>query len=349
MIRLALFLLFTAACAVVAAWLADRPGEVAITWLGYHVDTSVAVLIGVTATAFCVLALTGLVLSLAFHAPRRVALRWRQRRALRGEAAISQGLIAVGAGDVRLARHFAAEATRWSGGRPLQLLLQAQCAQLIGDRDAAEAAFRAMAQNGDTRLFGLHGLFVEARRRGDSVLAREYAEAAAQAQPSLGWAGQAALELRCIEGDWAGALEALERNRRGGLVEAATYRRQRAVLLTARALSVAEEDRGALLPGERQSALGFALEATKLSPGFVPAAVLAGRLLARGGDRHRAERILEAAWQSNPHPEIAAIYADLPQGTSARERLTRLRALARLAPQHRETAIALARARSRRP
>jgi len=46
MIRLIVFLLVTAGLAFAAAWLADRPGEVAIEWLGYHADTSVAVVVG---------------------------------------------------------------------------------------------------------------------------------------------------------------------------------------------------------------------------------------------------------------------------------------------------------------
>ena len=75
-------------------------------------------------------------------------------------------------------------------------------------------------------------IFVEARRRGDAVAARSYAEEAAKSAPALAWAGQAALEFRCAAGDWAGALTALDRNSRHGLIDKAEYRRQRAVLLT---------------------------------------------------------------------------------------------------------------------
>jgi HemY protein len=127
-----------------------------------------------------------------------------------------------------------------------------------------------MTTRADTKLFGLHGLFVEATCRNDPA-ARAFAEEAARVSPSLAWAGQAVPEFRCIDGDWAGALEALERNRQGGLLNTETFRRRRAVLLTTRALSIFDRDRTA--------ASDLALEAVKLCPGFVPAAALAGRLL----------------------------------------------------------------------
>ena len=91
---------------------------------------------------------------------------------MRGYLAISRGLIAIGAGDLRSARKSADEAARLSPGEPLALLLTAQSAQLAGDRAAAERAFRAMAERDDTKLLGLRGLYIEAQRRDDAHAAR---------------------------------------------------------------------------------------------------------------------------------------------------------------------------------
>ena len=126
---------------------------------------------------------------------------------------------------------------------PLTLLLGAQAAQLAGDRAAAERTFHVMAGRDDTKLLGLHGLYIEAQRREDFSAARLYAEEAAKHAPAPAWAGLAVLEFRCAVGDWTGALERLERNMKSGLVDRVAYRRQRAVLLTARALVVAKLDR----------------------------------------------------------------------------------------------------------
>src|SRR6266446_6845575 len=334
MIRVVVFLVLTAAFAkYVAVWLADHPGEVSITWLGYHAEPPIGILIAVIA---CAAVLLWSLMRLALRAPRRIASTIADRRAATGQQAIVRGLMAIGAGDVGAARRFAAKAGRLATEQPLLLMLQAQAAQLSGQSDGAAAAFRAMADRSDTKLFGLHGLFIEAQRRNDLAAARLYAEDAAKASPSLAWAGQAALEFRCHDGDWPGALEALERNRKGGLVHSDVFRRQRAVLLTAQALSLKDRDPAA--------ASELAQEAAKLCPGLVPAASLAGRFMAEAGEQRKAGRILEAAWRKSPHPEIATAYADLLPGASARDRLTRVRLLARLAESHPEGALALANA-----
>ena len=43
MIRIILFLISVLVVAWGFAWVADRPGEIAITWMGYRVETSVIV------------------------------------------------------------------------------------------------------------------------------------------------------------------------------------------------------------------------------------------------------------------------------------------------------------------
>jgi HemY protein len=143
------------------------------------------------------------------------------------------------------------------------------------------------------------------------------------------------LEFRCAAGDWTAALAALDNNLRSRLVGRPDYRRQRAVLLTARALAQATD---------RDHARTLVLEAVKLAPTLIPAAALAGRLLAEAGELRRASRIIEKAWQANPHPDLAEVYAHLRFGDSARDRLARVENLARKTPRHIESALIVARA-----
>jgi len=215
-------------------------------------------------------------------------------------------------------------------------LLNAQSAQLSGDHGTAVATFQEMASRDDTRVLGLHGLFVEAQRRADHAAALTYAEEAARHASVPVWAAQAVLEFRCVAGDWSGALERLDRNLKSRLIDRRTYRRQRAVLLTAQAQAIAGTDR------ERATAL--AREAAKLAPDLVPAAALAARLLGEAGERRKAARIIERAWHANPHPNLADVYVALRPGDSARQRLSRVEALAAKGPADAEAALAVARA-----
>ena len=83
----------------------------------------------------------------------------------------------------------------------------------------------------ETRVLGLRGLFVEARRRGDVRTATQYAVEAVRLAPAATWASDAVLEAHCASRDWRSALEAVERRASLGLLDKPTARRQRAVLL----------------------------------------------------------------------------------------------------------------------
>jgi len=334
MIRIVLFLIIVGALSLGVAWLADRPGDIVILWQGLRIKTSVMVLVGGVAAALAALLLLWTLIRLIMRSPGLLSRHRHRRRGERAYEAISSGLIAVGAGDTAAAQKHAAAVNRLAPHEPLALLLNAQSAQLSGDREGAERTFRAMASRADTKPLGLHGLFVEAHRRNDPVSARAYAEEAARTAPSLGWASRAVLEARCKDGDWAGALALLEANAR--TLASDIYRRQRAVLLTAHARVLENTD--------HDRAKAMALEAQKLAPTFVPAASLAARLLAEGGQQRKAARIIDKAWRANPHPDLAQAYAELRSGEAARDKLKRIEALAAKVPGHIEGALATARA-----
>src|SRR6516164_822763 len=273
---------------------------------------------------------------MVWKTPERMRRARRERRHARGRHAITQGLLAIGHGDAAAARSNAESARRLAGQDPLALLLHAQSAQLDGDRVGARAAFNAMAEREDTRLLGLRGLFIEAQRADDAVAAVMIAEEVLKLAPSSNWASHAVLGFRCAQADWDGALKILDNNLESGLLDKQSYRRQRGVLLTARALELEKVD--------RDRARETVKEAVKLAPTLVPAAVLAAKFESEAHQVRRAMRLVEAAWLAQPHPDLADAYAHVRLGDSARQRLVRVETLAAKTPGHVEGALALARA-----
>jgi len=334
MIRIVFFLIVVGALSLGVAWLADRPGDVVITWQGLRIETSLMMLGAAILVLMAAIGFVWWIVRAIVRSPFVLSDMRRNRRGVRAYEAMSNGLIAIGAGDVAAAHKHSGDVNRIAPAEPLALLLTAQTAQLGGDRDAADRAFRAMASRADTKALGLHGLFVEAHRRNDHAGARAYAEEAARTAPTLSWAARAVMEFRSAAGDWAGALALLERGKHA--LEKAVYRRQRAVLLTAQAMAGQDSD--------RDNAKQAVLEAVKLEPTLVPAASLAGRMLAEAGELRKASRIVAKAWRANPHPDLAQAYSELRFGDAARDRLARIEALIKKTPGHIESALAVARA-----
>ncbi len=336
MIRILVYLALLFAVAAGFAWLADRPGEIALVWQGYEIRTSLMVAAIAFAALFVALAILFWIVTTLVRAPRLFGDWLGGRRRDRGFRALSRGMVAVGAGDVKLARRYALESRKILGAEPMTLLLAAQSAQLSGDAPAARTAFEAMLEDPETRLLGLRGLFVEAERAGEHEAARHFASEAHQSAPALAWAGQALFAYQAAASDWRGALETLGSNTHAKLVDRGESHRLRAVLLTARGLGDEASN-----PEEARAA---ALEAVKLAPGLVPAATLAARLSARNSDYRRASKILEAAWKVEPHPEIAEAYLNVRPGDAAGDRLKRAEKLVTLRPMSAESHYALARA-----
>jgi HemY protein len=86
------------------------------------------------------------------------------------------------------------------------------------------------------------------------------------------------------------------------------------------------------------------MEAVKLAPTLVPAAVLASKFESEAHQVRRAMRLIETAWLAQPHPDLADAYAHVKLGDSARQRLVRVETLAAKTPGHIEGALAIARA-----
>src|SRR6267142_2595825 len=336
MIRIILFLLLIALGAAGAAWVAEQPGDFMLSWGSLRMRTTLPVfMLGLGIVVVAAIMLWAVLRGL-WRTPERIRRKRRERRHARGRHAITQGLLAIGHGDSTAARQHADAARRHAGHDPLALLLTAQSAQLEGDREGAQRAFRAMAEREDTRLLGLRGLFIEAQRADDPVAAVMIADEALKLAPSSTWASHAVLGFRCAKGDWSGALTILDNNLESGLIDKPAYRRQRGVLLTARALELETVDRDL----SRETVM----EAVKLAPTLVPAAVLAAKYQSEAHQTRRAMRIVEAAWMAHPHPDLADAYAHVKLGDSARQRLVRVETLAAKTPGDIEGALAIARA-----
>ncbi len=334
MIRILSFILVVVAVALGLAWFADQPGSITVQWLGYEIKTSAfvgaLVLIGIAAALILAWALLRFILT----RPAAMSAYFQERRRSQGFEALTRGLLAIGVGDRAQAQRYAGMARRNLPNEPLTALLKAQAAQLKGDRATARRAFEGMLDRPETELLGLRGLYLEAKRSNDTTAARVIAEQVVKRDPELAWSVNALFDMQARAGDWEGALNTLAIARQHGNVEADVALRRRAVLLTAEA-----RDLEASAPAK---ALALANEALRLAPSLVPAAEIAGRLLASKGDSRQASRLIARTWKLAPHPDLALVYAFANPGNSPRERLKRVKHLASLTPGDIEGHIAIA-------
>lgn len=337
MLRGLIFFLKLAVVVAVAVWLAERPGEVVMTWQGYRIETTVGLLLlGVLVVA--VLA------SLAYRlwrglrgTPGELGRLFKGRRQARGYEALTHGMVSVAAGEPDEARRYARKADQLLGDPPLTRLLSAQAAQLNGDDAGARAHYRAMLDNPETRFVGLRGLFRQAERDGDREEALNYVRRARQIRPETPWVLTALFDLSVRTGDMDGALEAVADMQRHGRLDKVAAKRRRAVLQTAKAQRAVNE-------GRHADAREPSKQAHDLAPGHAPAAVVHAQVQLHEGERRRAARTLETTWSKAPHPDLVAPYLRARKADTPMSRYRQLHKLTDKNPGHRESELALGRA-----
>ncbi len=320
-----------------AIFIANQAGHVAITWGGWEIDTSVAVMASATLAAALVAALLFNLLRFIVRGPRNWTRSRRERRRRAGYRALTQGMVAVAAGDVEEAQKLARRADALLAEPPLTLLLSAQAAQLNGDETAAARYFTAMLERVETEFLGLRGLIMQALRGGDEATALRLAERAKALRPKTAWVLSHLLELQARASRWQAAEATLIEATRRKALPLVESRHRHAVLLHAHA---SEADAA----GRDSEAMRLETKAHALEPGFAPVAERYARMLSLRGQKRHARRAIETAWRLAPHPALAEAYRTLFADLPPLQRLKQVERLAALSADHVESRLALARA-----
>jgi HemY protein len=332
-----LFFIKLGVLVALAVWLAEQPGTVAIDWLGYRVETTVGLLILAVALVTVVLGLVYRFYRGLRRAPAEIGRSLGGSRRKRGYKALTNGMVAVAAGDAREAARWSKKANHLLDEPPLTRLLAAQTAQLNGDDQAARKYFTEMLESGETRFLALRGLVMQALHDGDEETARRYLREAQALRPQTPWVVTHLFEMSEKAGDLDTAETTLREAERHKLLPRPEAQRKRAVVLLERAMEADKAQR-------RDAALSDAREANKLAPGLIPATVLLARLHIDADQPRRAARLLERAWTENPHPDIAAAFMALNDKETAIDRMKRLDRLVSGNAGHPESRLAMARA-----
>ncbi len=336
--RTLVYIVEVAIVIAIAVWLADRPGMVEIQWQGYRIETSV----GILALSFFLFAVAIALLYTLWRWLRRRPGEWSlRRRVSRQDAAmraLSDGLVAIAAGDAAAARKHTRRAGAMLDHAPMTLLLEAQTAQISGDDPAARRAFEKMLDNPETEFLGLRGLIVDALREDDDARALSYARRAYALKPRTPWVLDTMISLHSRAGDWREAQRLVEESRKSKRGDAGAGNRQQAALLTERA-------RVARASGQVADAYAQARKANEIDPALVPASELVARMVAEDGRARRARKVLERAWTRTPHADLKKAYLDIDaDGAAPLERYKSVETLVKSTRDHPESRLALAEA-----
>lgn len=336
MLRFLFILLVVVVAALAAAWVFERPGVVDIVWLDYEIRVDMRLVLAIMALLLVLYTITVFIVRGIWRGPRTIRDGWRSSKRSRGYRALTQGMVAVAAGDPEEARKWSKRAGDLLDNPPLTLLLAAQAATLEGDEQAAKRYFHVMLERPETRFLGLRGLVQISLRQGDEEAALDFVKEAYDIRPNTPWVLDALFDLAERRGRLEEAVRALDEAKRRKALPRADVDRKRAVLLYEEAKKAQQEKE----PGR---AVDRAKQALKLAPDLIPAVVLLSDAMVASSRQKDAERALRRAWAVHPHPDLYGAWKRTRP--SAEQPDARKKALLRFVsgqPEHIETRLILA-------
>ncbi|MEP2717497.1 heme biosynthesis HemY N-terminal domain-containing protein [Pseudophaeobacter sp.] len=340
--KILVFVALVALLAFGAGILMETAGGVQITVAG--VEYTLGALQSVMALGLLVVAvwvflklLTLLVATLKFLNGDETAMSryFDKGREQKGYQALSDGMMALASGEGRLALTKASKAARYLDKPELTDLLTAQAAEMAGDTHKAAEAYKRLLANQNTRFVGVRGIMKQKLSEGDSDTALKLAEKALALRPKHEEVQDTLLQLQAQAEDWAGARKTLSAKLKSGTLPRDVFKRRDAVLALSASRGIADED--ATLEQREQ-----AIEANRLSPDLVPAATLAARAYLEQGKKRNAIKVVKKAWEAQPHPDLAHVFAEVEPEETPAQRVKRFDQLARMKPHHDETRLVMA-------
>lgn len=257
-----------------------------------------------------------------------------RNRERKGFDALSEGLMALASGEGRVALAKAAKADKYLNKPELTNLLIAQAAEMAGDTRKAEETYRKLVENEQTRFVGVRGILKQKLAAGDTETALQLAEKAFALKPKHEETGDLLLRLQAEKKDWAGARKTLSTKLRNGQLPRDVHKRRDAVLALSEAKDVLDDAKSI-------EAREAAIEANRLSPDLIPAAVMAANGYTAQGKPKYATRLLKKAWEARPHPDLAAAFAAIAPDETPAARIKRFTVLTKVQVDHPETKMLL--------
>ena len=344
--KIVLFLMIVVAIAFGATYLMDGEntiiGDLMITLGGVEYTLS-AIEAVIVLTLLVILIWIGLKLMSLLVATLRfingddtaISRYFNRSRERRGYRALSEGMMALASGDADAAMTKAGQAERYLQQPTLTNLLAAQAAEMSGNTTRAEQIYKELIKDPQTRFVGVRGIMKQRLATGDTDVALKLAQKAFELKPKHDEVQDVLLQLQAKSHDWQGARKTLGVKLKQGKIPRDVHKRREAVLALSQAAEVIDEENSI---EKRETAI----EANRLSPDLLPAAAMAAREYIAQSKPKLAVRVIKKAWESQPHPDLAAAFSEIAPNETPQERLKRFAQLSKLSPMHIESRLMMA-------
>lgn len=314
----------------------SKLGHVEIEWLGYRLETNVALAALLILVIFLLVVffykLVRSIFGFPFWVREHSALRQQKKTAQQ----LQQGLISFIMRDGETLALEAEGLKRNSGEKGLALFFRAEASLLKGERKVAHDRYLELSRVKGFEVLGLNGLLKLALDQGGYEEVLYYVMACEKYYVSSPWLMDILFEAALRFYKFEDALDALRRKKALKAFRPEEYQKKVAMVLLVQALK--EKDQGNQENYER-----FVEQSYESDESYLPALLHFLPVLLREGKHSRLRKIIERSWSSSPHPDLARLYAESMPGSTDVEVFRLIQRLSSFAPHHPESRLEMAR------
>ncbi len=298
--------------ALAAAWLSNNAGTVRMEWIGYQIDTSVAVVVGVLVLLYfvfhyCLVRPVSMLFDLFsgwFRSDARAERMAKSKvaREMDKYMLLARGMTALAAGDVSAAQKMQKQISKkFAGDESRTAVFEAQLAEAKNDTAAALKMYSELAADPETKLLGLRGKIRLYRMNGNIAQALDVCALLLKEKNPPAWVISEAFELQIQEKQWAEAIATLEKGRKMEVFSKASFRRLKAGVLLEQAGY--EED-----PELKEKLIR---DAEDTDDTLAQAVLLTAQYNAQKGQVRKARAQLKELWKKAPGWAVYEAYAGM--------------------------------------
>ncbi len=317
-------------------WLSSHPGTIRLEWMGYQIEAAIGLVIALA--IFLIIALLFVLMGVRslLRTPARM-LKIREKSGMeKGVDALTDTLLALASNQHEAAERALKRSQKYLPEKPVNDLLQALVSYRSNDIPTTQEALQRMLKHDRTRPIAAKSLIGLSRREGKLENAISYAREALAHAPGDVDIIQSLYDLYVRDARWQEAGGLVRKSRRFRRIDGSQSDRLLAILSLLQAQELKDE--------MAETRLQEAKTAFQHDPRFTPAATYYVQLLADAGKKKMIPKVLQRAWDANPHPELAEMMIRSDEGKDPAKLAKKLEKMVSGLPTHLESQLVLARA-----
>lgn len=290
----------------ITIWIKKHPGEIAIEWQGWLIETSVPVIVSITLLLFLTLVITYWLFKKIFSIPKSIQKNYKKKRTIKANKTIIKALSAKNMGEMELAEKLSKEA-KYLNNNPLKLLLDTELNKYNNNENIYVADLTKMLKHPETMLLGIKSLSNFYFDKGDFKKATNIIGKAPRSKNTPSWFFMTALKFNILEKNWDNIIENIKYIEKYTKITSAEIKILKSRIYLFKALEFNKE---------KNIDLKSIDTSLKFDPSFAPAIVFKAKLLYKKDDK-LAFNYIKKSWKKFSHPDIAnfitEIYNDKPK------------------------------------